>query len=297
MRDYHIHTTIRDGVHSIDENVEFAILKGLTEIGISEHFGILPDDWENYMKSNVMQDPEWEEIKFKKIAPFSMRGSLFRYFNYIDIAKDKYKEQIKVKRGIEMDLYRSNADYSEKLVRAFKPDYIIGSIHAFDDIGFHNIQTYFDAGEEDYKKILREFIYFIKKRKMDILGHYNLYKSFVEFQDESIFYPLYEELVYACKENNVAVEINTGCMGNRFVIDPELFFLKCCGKYDVPVLVTSDAHNKYNICGSFGSVFPYLRKAGVKYTASFTEGKMNVEEIKYDRACGWHYFPSMYVVW
>ena len=51
MFDYHIHTTIRDGVHSIEENVEYAIFKGLNEIGISEHFGILPDDWENYMKN------------------------------------------------------------------------------------------------------------------------------------------------------------------------------------------------------------------------------------------------------
>ena len=49
MRDYHIHTTIRDGVHSIDEIAEFAIMKGFEEIGFSEHFGILPDDFENYM--------------------------------------------------------------------------------------------------------------------------------------------------------------------------------------------------------------------------------------------------------
>lgn len=297
MRDLHLHTTVRDGVHTIEEIAEFAILKGLTEIGFSEHFGILPDDWENYMKNCLCQGSEWEELKLKKISPFSMRGAIFRYFNYIDIAKQKYGDRIKIRKGIEMDLYRSNAEQSYNLVKSFNPDYIIGSVHAFDQIGFHNIETYFRATDEDYRKYIKELIYFVKEKKMDILGHYNLYKSFIELEDESRMYPLYEELAFACKENNVVPEINTGCMGSHFYMDEGLGFLKACGKYDVPVMVNSDAHNKYYLADRFMSVFRYMKKAGVKYTADFTEGSMTVEEINYDKALRWKYFPSMSVVW
>ena len=297
MFDYHIHTTIRDGVHSIEENVEYAIFKGLNEIGISEHFGILPDDWENYMKNIDMYEPEWEELKLKKTAPFSMRGALFRYFNFIDLAKEKYKDQIIVKKGLEMDLYRSNYKKSFDLVKSFKPDYIIGSIHAFDQIGFHNFPTYKTVTSEDYKKLLNELIFFVKNDCMNILGHFNLYKCFIDFGDEKEFYPLYEELILACKEHNVVPEVNTGLFGGKFIMDPNMFFLKTCGKYDVPVMISSDAHNKYNIADSYKIMFPYLKKAGIKYTAKWIDCKAEIREIDYDRALGFKWFPQYFVVW
>lgn len=297
MRDYHIHTTIRDGVHSIDEIAEFAIMKGFEEIGFSEHFGILPDDFENYMANIDMIETELEEIKIKRCSPFSMRGSLLRYFNFIDRSREKYGDRITLKKGVETDLYRSNAEKTYNFVKSLNPDYIIGAIHAFDQIGFHNYPTYFSVTEEDYKKYLREMIYFVKEKKMDILGHFYIYKCFVTFEDESVFYPLYEELAAACRDTGVVPEVNTGCMNMNFVFDPQEFFLKKCGEYDVPVIINSDAHNMYYLGSKFDIAFGLLQRAGVKYTASFTEGKKEIKEIDYKKAGGFRWFPEMNVVW
>lgn len=294
MLDYHVHTTIRDGVHSIEENIEFAIYKGLKEIGISEHYGIMPDDFDTYF-GVINFGIDEEELKFKKISPFSMRGSLRQYFTYIDIAKEKYKDQIIVKKGLEMDLFASNADYSYNFVNSLNPDYIIGSIHSLNQIGFHDLASFKKIKEQDYIDYLEALTEYVKQKKMDIVGHCNLYNAFIDFPDYSILYPSFEKLVKTCQENNIAIEYNTGCLTEKFELD--YYFISLCGKYNVPLIVTSDAHNKNNIGNMFPLAFKVMKKAGVKYTATFENREMTVKEIDYNKALGTNWFPSEYVIW
>ena len=287
MLDYHFHTNYRDGKHSIEENIEHAIIKGLSEVGISEHWGMFPDDWEKYYSNKECMGIEFEELKLKKTAPYSMRGSLLKYFWLLRDAKEKYKDQIIVKSGLEMDLYDSNLEESAKLVWSYEPDYVIGAIHALNCIGYHSFESLDNVTSEDYKRILKAEIGFVKRGGFNILGHGNDYKSFTDFGDESQFYDLYEELIVACKENNIVPEFNTSCLIYNYRIDPNLFFLKKCGEYEVPVILTSDAHNKYTVADKFDFAFTLLHQAGVKLTAEFTKGVANIHEIDYEKALRW----------
>lgn len=294
MLDYHIHTTFRDGCHSLDENIEFAIYKGLTEIGISEHFGIMPDNYKEAF-GDINFGIDEEELSLKKISPFSMRGSLREYFTHLDLAKEKYKDKIMVKKGLEMDLFACNVDYSYKFVNSFKPDYIIGSVHSLNTIGFHDLESFKRIKEKDYIEYIEALTEFAKNKKMDIVGHINMYNGFINFPDYSVLYPSFEKLVKVCKENNMVIEYNTGCLGEKFDLD--FYFISLCGKYDVPMILTSDAHNKNNIANMFPLAFRVLRKAGVKHTATFENRKITLKEIDYDKALSYNWFPSEYVIW
>ncbi len=97
-RDYHMHTTYCDGGNSAEEMVLAAIDAGLEEVGISGHSHTAFD--ESYCMS--FQETE------------SYRQELL-------LLREKYRDQIRVKIGLEMDLY-SDADTA-----GF--DYIIGSVH------------------------------------------------------------------------------------------------------------------------------------------------------------------------
>ena len=295
MLDYHVHTTIRDGVHSIEENVEYAIYKGFDEIGISEHWGIYAEDPSVYGE-NVNFGEDNEELKFKKISPFSLRGSLRQYFTYIDIAKEKYKDKILVKKGVEMDLYKCNLDYSYDFVRSFKPDYIIGSIHSFNEKGFHNCASFETVTKEFFKESLDANIGFVETGKMDILGHPLLFRR-NEFDGEEDINPYYEKLALACKENNIVPEINMGLFCGNHKLAGDLYFLKCCGENNVPVIVNSDAHNKHNIGNMFPYAFGLLEQAGVKLTAIFNGGVGEVVEIDYEKAFSHKWYPSLNVIW
>ena len=297
MLDYHLHTTVRDGKHSIDEMIEFAIIKGFSEIGISEHWGMFPDDWEKYYGSEEYFGIEFNELKTKKTAPYSMRGSLLKYFWLLRDAKEKYKDRITVKSGLEMDLYDSNLDESDDLVMAYEPDYIIGAIHALNKIGYHSFESLDNVTPEDYENCLRAHIGFVRRGKMHILGHFNDYKIFTDMGDESRFYSLYEELVSACKESNIAIEYNTSQLMYNYRIDPELFWLKKCAEYEVPVILTSDAHNKYTMGDKFDFCFTLLNQAGVKLTAEFTKGVMTKKEIDYDKALRFCFFRPLEKPW
>ena len=297
MLDYHMHTTVRDGKHSIDEMIEFATIMGLTEVGISEHWGMWPDDWEKYYGSEKYLGEEFKELKTKKIAPYSMRGSLYKYFLMLKDAKEKFKDQITVKSGLEMDLYESNFDQSIDMVMTYKPDYIIGAIHALNGIGYHSFESLDNVTEDDYENILKAYIGFAKRGKFQILGHFEDYRIFNPMKDERRFYDLYEELICACKESNIAIEFNTSHLTYRYRIDPNLFWLKTCAKYEVPVILTSDAHNKYTIANKFDFSFTLLEQAGVKVTAKFTDCVMEKEEIDYKEALSFIFFWPLEKPW
>lgn len=97
-RDYHMHTTYCDGANTAEEMVQAAISRGLEEIGISSHSHTPFDE------SYCMSHESTEQYRQELLA-----------------LREKYKDQISLRIGLEMDIY-SDADTS-----AF--DYCIGSVH------------------------------------------------------------------------------------------------------------------------------------------------------------------------
>ena len=174
LKDLHTHSVYSDGVNTIEEMVLKAIESGMAEIGISDHSYTFFD--ESYCMNKDKKD---------------------EYISEVRRIKEKYKDAITVRCGVEQDYY------SEEAACGF--DYVIGSVHYIkvrdsyfeidgvdtsivDDI-HHIVKLYFD---DDIYKFIAEYFDtvsdVVNKTGCDIIGHFDIISKFNEkrpFFDEN----------------------------------------------------------------------------------------------------------------
>lgn len=159
-KDYHVHTTYSDGKDGMESIVLYALSKGCTELGFSDHSYTFFD--ESYC------------IKSRDIP---------KYFKEIKGLKAKYGDKIKLLVGVEQDFY------SRKSIKNY--DYAIGSVHYF-KVGNNYYPIDEDKGE--FVKTVEEFFggdyyracekyyatikKFAKRDKISIIGHFDVISKF-----------------------------------------------------------------------------------------------------------------------
>lgn len=109
-------------------------------------------------------------------------------------------------------------------------DYAICSIHAYvyDDVGF-------EGNTNNLLKVL-------DNPHIKILGHL----------DRGFYAMDYDAVIKKAKEKNVLIEINDSSLnGNKYdfarTVNTMTEMLNICQKYNVPVIINSDAHIKYEV--------------------------------------------------
>lgn len=250
LSNLHTHSTFCDGKNTPEEIVLAAIDKGFSSIGFSGH-GYTPFDLRYCMK-----DTEG-------------------YIAEINRLKTKYQGRIKILLGIEEDAF-APADRK-------KFDYIIGSSHYYCVDGkYYPI----DSSYDHFKKCLEVFEYdvvrmaevyygrfydYLKKRKPDIIGHFDLITKFDEL-DESLFLEnaKYREIAenYALKisELGCVFEVNTGAItrGMRSSPYPSEHLLYVLKKQGAKLILSSDSHCIDTLDGVFEETKNYLFDLGFR---------------------------------
>lgn len=240
LMDYHTHTTFSDGDNSAEEMVLAAIVKQMTDIGISDHSYTYFD----------------EEYCIPKVL-------IQEYKNEITRLKQKYEGQINVWLGIEQDYFSTEPceDY----------DYVIGSVHYLkkgDEI------LPFDDGVDCFKELAQKFYggdymamceaYFetigcvLEKTGADFVGHFDLICKYNE--TEKLFDESDERYVAAWKkaalkliEQGAVFEINTGDMskGRKTVPYPSPVIQDFIRAHGGEFILSSDSHNTKTLCSNF----------------------------------------------
>lgn len=170
--DYHLHTSFSfDSTGNPEDYIRKAIDVGLDEICFTDHNDFEPTNvWalavEDYMKA---------------LLPL----------------KEKYKDQILVKIGIEVGLDMMTKERVENLVALYPFDFVIGSIHTYkmEDMGamdFYLHKTkeevhdiYFHAMKECVEKI----------DAFDVLGHLDYIRRYGPYEDKCIDYGVYQDII------------------------------------------------------------------------------------------------------
>lgn len=197
----HLHSTYTDGRNSIQEMVEESVKLGLNTIAFTDH----TDGYGNYFEN---------------------------YFN--DLNEIKKRNDIKILTGGEARIcsFKGDLDYPYELKNDF--DILIASVHrfSFNDKIF-KINEFKKEIAFEIEKMLS--IEAIKQGGFNILGHCGgmSIKYFNEFP-----FPYFEDIIKACKENNIAFEIN--CKYHNRCINELNELLK---KYNPLVTYGSDAHS------------------------------------------------------
>lgn len=248
MYSYHIHSTFSDGKNSPEEIVLAAIEKGFIAIGFSDH-GYTAYDLRYCMKDQT------------------------GYIHEINRLKEKYKDQIQIYIGVEEDAFNPLNRH------AF--DYIIGSCH----YGFHRNKYYPIDSNYDYFKACLEafdhdhlafaasyytnFCEYIRLRKPDIIGHFDLITKFDEigeplFLGDPDYHKIAEKYTKEALKYGSIFEINSGAIarGLRTTVYPFENLLHILRINSVPIILSSDSHCVDTLDFGFEDAKKYLKDIG-----------------------------------
>lgn len=247
MVDYHMHSILSDGKDSYEEMVRVAISKGLDEIGFSDHVCVKPVDWAISLIDIPVMTEQIMDLKLK------------------------YKNQIKIRYGIEMDYFPGSEKELKELIESLPVDYVIGSVHFIGDWNFDTDQSLYGKWPND--QVYGEYFELIQQAAasglFDIIGHLDIIKKF-RIYPESNQSKLFEDTIRTIKKHDLVVELNTGGIDRPcadYTPGPKL--LEMCYRHNVPVTLSSDAHNANQIARHFESAVELLTQIGYQEIVGF----------------------------
>ena len=238
--DLHTHTIFSDGNNTPEEMVLAALEKNMECIGFSDH-------------SDTKMDAGY-------CLPLD---KMPEYQRVIGQLKEKYRDQIKILCGIELDACSS--------VSTAGFDYVIGSAHHVEigdafipidwtaELQIKGAQQHFGGDmyalvEAYYQKIAT----FAQKKGIDIIGHIDVITKFNE--NNALFdteHPRYKkaclDAVDALLTLGVPFEINTGAIsrGYRTSPYPALPVAEYIRSRGGKLILSSDTHSAENLCYEF----------------------------------------------
>lgn len=206
-----------------EEYIKRAIESGIEHMGFSEHIPhVFSDGHESHYRMHVADVED--------------------YYREICALREKYKNQIKISVGFEMEYYPM---YFEKMYEnAIKwgAEYLILGQHFINQTPDNYEGTYVvNDGNTDLKEYVRCVTAAMQKGVFTYVAHPDVF-NFCGSDDE--YCELMRKICIKSLELGVPLEIN--CLGikrNRFY--PNELFWKVAGEEKSPVTIGFDAHNTY----------------------------------------------------
>jgi len=243
MHDYHIHTSLcKHAEGDMDEYVEAAIEKGITEICFTDH---IPFD-DGFDSDHRMTPQE-----------------LDTYLNKIHQCRSKYKE-ITILTGIEADYLEGYEEYLETFLSKHPFDLVIMSVHFIKKWGDKGWAFSFEYTDDtiqwQYKDYFDAMIKGIETGLFDVIGHFDLIKRIrnpvLDTNRADV-----DRALDAAKNAGMCVELNTS--GWRKYVEetyPAPEILGMAVDKEIPIVLSSDAHNPGQVGYCFEGLLPQLHE-------------------------------------
>ncbi len=273
--DYHTHNyRCNHAVGKIEEYVVSGIKKGLSEIGIADHFPmyLIPKE------ANVWQ--------------YSMKKDEFPlYLRKINEIKQKYANKITVKVATEVDYYPDALEGYKKALKPYLPelDYLIGSIHvikinkrAWGVDNEDNPEGLRDFGKDlVYQKYYEQQIDLVNSGFYNILGHCDLPKKYgIRPKNKEKIWELQLKLLDTLEDSKMAMEINTSGFYKPVKEQyPEKKIIKEAIRCNIPICLGSDAHHPEKVAYEFQKALKMAKKLGLTNLCKFSNGNLETVEI------------------
>jgi histidinol-phosphatase (PHP family) len=250
---YHNHTNWSDGKATLMEMIEGARRAGLCEFGISDHYAL---------------DPGGREFPWAMSPEF-----LAEYVDHIQQAKEAEKD-LKIRLGLEVDFFPETIGSTKQRLAPYAFDYLIGSVHFINEFPIDlNSQSWGDLSQDSRDRVWRSYwrrlCAVAETGLFDIIGHLDLPKKFGYFPSIDLTEDALAALD-AIAAADMAIEIN--CSGwDKPVREayPSLFLLKEAKRRNIPLVISSDAHEADTVAGHFDRARQLAADAGYTETARF----------------------------
>jgi len=198
--DYHLHSNWSDGLNSIEEIVQKSINMGLTSIAITDH----------------------------------MRESSIYFDDYLYAIRNFNTDNLKIYCGFEAKIKNFSGDIDVKQEVVTRADIAVASVHRFPIKG--ELYTSADVGCKSSQDIEFELsMNAISRGGFNVLGHPGG-MSISKFSTFDRYY--FEEIIKACKKNNIAFDFN-----GRYHINHVEILVELLRVYNPRVSIGSDSHD------------------------------------------------------
>jgi histidinol-phosphatase (PHP family) len=247
--DLHNHTTYcNHATGTIDEYIQKAIDLGIDIYGFSEH-APMEFDYKYRLSFNQMQE----------------------YQDKIIQAKNRYKDQIEIKLGYEVDYL---VGYIDDRVIKSDVDYLIGSVHFLNKWGFDNPEFIGQWQNRDIDEIYTQYFQAIadmaKSGLFDIVGHFDLIKVF-KFLPQKDIKLLALDALKAIKKANMTLEINSAGLRKPIgEVYPSYEILSVAYELGIDICFGSDAHSIEQVGFGYDQALAMAKKAGYTKAVTFT---------------------------
>lgn len=225
---YHSHTTrCHHAKGSDEEYILSAINGGFNEIGFSDH---CPWPFENGYSSTIRMDiSEFED-----------------YVNSVRALKEKYKNQISVKIGLECEYYEEYMPWLKNLIDEYQLDYVIFGNHFSEN----EVRGYYFGTQTTTKEALYKYmetaIKGMETGLFSYFAHPDLFmRSWTDLNED--FNYVCRQICEKAKELDILLEYNiSGYIYNRdFNVNgfPNINFWTIAAQVGCKAIIGIDAHN------------------------------------------------------
>lgn len=262
LYNFHSHSLHCDGKEPLEEYVKAAIEKKFKHLGFSAHSPLpFPNEW--------------------SLTPESFK-------QYVQNARhliEKYKDDIQLHLGLEIDYIPGHSEDFEGFMRNTPLDYNIGSIHLVrheesGKIWFIDgpVEGYINGVNDIFKGDFREAVTafyrqtidMVKTQRPQIIGHIDRVKMHNKQRwfstHEKWYQDLVEETLQVVAEHGCIVELNTRGVysGKTDEFFPSDDVMQKCLEMDIPVMVNTDAHHPSQLDMLFTEGHNRLKEIGFK---------------------------------
>lgn len=252
--DYHIHSLSPDAKVPMERMCEAAVLKGLTEIAVTDHY--------EFYAHGISR-------------PFFHEEYLREYARSIEACRERFAGRLTIRFGLELGQLHLCPREAFEVIRGYPFDYIIGSLHKIENVDLSAMEYTARTVPQIAEAYYRHLLELSRVGEFDCLGHLDLFKRHTAKNGFADVYSRYEPVIDQILLNLVArgkgIEINTsGIRQGAGETMPGLRTLRRFVELGGQVVtVGSDAHRPEDVAAGFQAAEDMLRAAGVTAVTCF----------------------------
>ena len=229
---------------SLEDIIQTYMDKGFKTVGITEH---IPPVSDKFLYPDEIEQGLTAHDLFQRFA---------LYFEELDRLKSLYQGDITIHRGMETETCTGYIPHVKKLIQRFKPDYIVGSVHHVDDIGFDYSRKEYDKAIQQcgsHEKMYLQYFdlqyEMIKKLRPFVVGHFDLIRIHDNNYEKRLFTPeIFQKIqrnLLLIKDLGLVMDFNLRPLA-RGEKEPYITrsLLPIIKKMNIPVVPGDDSHGK-----------------------------------------------------
>ena len=251
--DYHMHLRDPDGridhtVEAVERFVEAAALRGVDEIGFTEHVYY-------FAPTRTL----WT-------VPAQAERCVYDLDAYVGAVLEAKRRGLPVKLGLEVDYVRGREEETRELLTPYPWDLLLGSVHFIDGVGVDGEPRLIDqlGVEPAWRRYFEELAAAAQSGLFDVLAHPDLVKIWGERPTEPDYAPLLPALDGVCLEISSA-----GLRKPVGELYPAAGLLREARARGVGITFASDAHQPRLVGADFDRVTALAREAGYETVTVF----------------------------